>query len=74
MHATLLRIGTDIDNVERVTTEDEGCIAAQYQEFVEVFSKENAATLPAHRQIDQVINLKPDYKLPDGRINNLIKF
>jgi len=34
-----MRIGTDIDYVEMVTTDDGGHIPAQYQEFVEVFSK-----------------------------------
>jgi hypothetical protein len=69
-----MRIGTDIDNVEMVTTDDGGRIPAQYQEFVEVFSKKKAETLPPHRQIDHAIDLEPDYKLPYGRIYNLSEF
>jgi hypothetical protein len=74
MQTRLMRIGTDIDNVEMLTTDDGGCIPAQYQEFVEVISKNKAETLPPHRQIDHVINLEPDYKLPYGRIYNLSEF
>jgi len=69
-----MRIGIDIDNVEMVTTDDGGRIPAQYQEFVEVFSKKKAETLPPHRQIDHTIDLEPDYKLPYGRIYNLWDF
>jgi hypothetical protein len=69
-----MRIGTDIDNVEMVTTDDGGRIPAQYPEFVEVFSKKQAETLPPHRQIDHAIDLQPDYKLPYGRIYNLSEF
>ena len=74
MQTRLMRIGTDIDNVEMVTTDDGGRIPAQYQEFVEVFSKKKAETLPPHRQIDHAIDLEPDYKLPYGRIYNLSEF
>ena len=71
MQTRLMRIRIDIDNVEMVTTDDGGRIPAQYQEFVEVFSKKKAETLPPHRQIDHTIDLEPDYKLPYGRIYNL---
>jgi hypothetical protein len=74
MNTRLMRIGTDIDHVEMVMTSDEGRIPAQYQEFVEVFCKENAETLPPHRQIDHAIDLEPDYKLPYGLIYNLREF
>jgi len=63
-----------MDNVEIVTTDDGGLIAAQYQAFVKVISKIKAETLPPHRQIDHVINLGPDYKLRYGRIHNLSQF
>jgi hypothetical protein len=71
MQTRLMRIGSDIDNVEMVTTDDGGRIPAQYQEFVEVFSKEKAETLPPYRQIDHGIDQEPDYKLPSGRIYNV---
>jgi hypothetical protein len=69
-----MRTGIDKDNVERVTTDDGGRIPAQCQEFVEVFSKKVAETLPTHRQIDHAIDLEPDYKLPYRRISYLSEF
>jgi len=57
-----------------VTTDDGGCIAAQYQEFVNVFSKKKSKRFPPHRPIDHVINLQPDYNLPYGEINNISEF
>jgi hypothetical protein len=74
MQTRLMRIGTDIDNVEMVTIDDGDRIPAQYQEFVEVFNKKTAETLPPHRPIDHVIDLEPDYKLPYRRIYNLSEF
>jgi len=70
----LVRIGSDIDNVEMVTPDDGGRIPEQYQEFMEVFSKKQAETLPLHRQIDHAIDLEPDYKLPYWRFYNLSEF
>jgi len=63
MQTGLIRIGIDTTNVEMVTTDDGGHIPAQYQEFVQVFSKEKAETLPQHRLIDHAINLERDQKL-----------
>jgi hypothetical protein len=71
MQTRLMRIGTDIDNVEMVTTDDGGRISAQYQEFLKVFSKKMAETLSLHRQMDHAIDWEPDYKLPSGLIYNL---
>ena len=48
-----------------VLTDDGGHIPAKYQEFVEVFSKAKAETLPPHRSIDHAID--PRHKLPYGR-------
>jgi len=48
MQRRLMRIGIDIDNVQMVTTDDGGRILVQYQEFVEVFSKKKAETLPPY--------------------------
>ena len=69
-----MRIGTDIDNVEMVTTDDGGRIPTKYHEFLEVFSKEKAETLPPHRPIDHAIDLESDYKPPKGWITNLSEF
>jgi len=66
-----MRIGTDIDNVEMVTSDDWGRIPAQCQESVAVFSNEKAETFPPHRQIHHTIDLEPDDKLSYRRINNL---
>jgi len=69
-----MRIGTEIDNVETVLTDDGDCIPAQYQEFVEVFSKARAETLLPQREMDHAIDLEPDYQLPSGWIVNLSEF
>jgi hypothetical protein len=57
-----------------VPTDDGGHIPATYGEFVEVFSKEQAETLPPHRSTDHAIDLEPGYNLPYGRIYNLSEF
>jgi hypothetical protein len=54
-----------------VPTDDGGHIPAKYREFVEVFSKAKAETLPPHRPIDHAIDLEPGHKLPYGPIYNL---
>ena len=57
--------------IGRVSTDDGGYIPAKYSEFVEVFSKTKADTLPPHRSIDHAIDLEPSCKIPYGRIYNL---
>jgi hypothetical protein len=57
-----------------VPTDNGGHIPATYGEFVEVFSKEKAETLPPHRSTDRTIDLEPIYNLPYGRIWNLSEF
>jgi hypothetical protein len=74
MHTRVMRIARDTDYVEMVTTHHGGCIRAQYQELVEVFSKETAETLPPHIPPGHTIDLHPNYKLPPGQINNLSEF
>ena len=74
MQTWLMRMGTDIDHVEMVITDDGGRIPAQYQEFVVVFSMEKAETVPPQRQIDHAIDLKPDYKLTYNWTYNLSEF
>jgi hypothetical protein len=69
-----MRIETDIDNMEMVTTDDGGRILAQYQEFVEIFSKETAETHTPYRLMDYTINLEPDNKLPYRVLYNLSEF
>jgi len=60
--------------MEMVITDDGGHIPAQYQELVEVISREKAETLPPRRPIDPAIDLEPNYKPPYGRIYNLSEF
>jgi hypothetical protein len=57
-----------------VPTDDGGHILAIYRDFVEVFSKAKAETLPPHRSTDYAIDLEPGYNLPYGRIYNLLEF
>jgi hypothetical protein len=69
-----MKIGIETENALMVMPDDQGRIPAQYQDFVEVFSKVKAETLPSHRPTDHAINLEPGYKLPTGRIFNLSDF
>jgi len=55
-------------------TDDRGHSPAQYHDFMEVFRKVKAETLPPHRPLDHAIDLEPGYKLPYGRIYNLSEF
>jgi len=57
-----------------VPTDDGGHIPATYGEFVEVFSKYRAETLPPHRSTDHAIDFKPGYNLPYRRIYNQLGF
>jgi hypothetical protein len=69
-----MKIETDIDNMEMVTTDDGGRIPAQYKQFVDVFSETKAKTAPLHRPIDHAIDLESDHKLPYWRNYNLAEF
>jgi len=69
-----MKIGIVTHNVEMVTTDDGGHIPAQYQEFLEVFSKEKAETLQPHSTIDHTIKLEPQDTLPYTRIYNVSEF
>jgi hypothetical protein len=57
-----------------VPTDDGGHIPAIYRDFLDVFSKTKAETLPPHRSTDHAIDLEPSYNLPYGRIYNLSEF
>jgi len=57
-----------------VPTDDGGHIPATYREFVEVFSKDKAETLPPHWSTDHAIDMEPGYISPSGQINNLSEF
>jgi hypothetical protein len=55
-------------------TDDGGHTPATYGEFVEVFSKDKAETLPPHQSTDHATDLEPGYNLPYGRIYKLSEF
>jgi hypothetical protein len=74
MQTRLLNIGTDIDRVEMVTTDDRGNIPVQYKDCVEVLSKIMAETIPPHRPADPTTDLEPSYTTSYGRIYNLSEF
>ena len=74
MQTKLMKIQPDIDKVEIVSTDDGGCIAAQYQDFGQVISKVQARTIPLHKITDHVIDLGPVYIPPYKRIYNLSQF
>jgi hypothetical protein len=57
-----------------VPTDEGGHIPAIYGEFVEVFSKDMAETLPPYRSTNHAIYLEPSYNLSYGRIYNLSEF
>ena len=57
-----------------VPTDDGGHIPAIYGDFVDVFRKTKAETLPPHRSTDDAIDLEPGYNLPYERIYNLSEF
>jgi hypothetical protein len=57
-----------------VPTDNGGHLPAIYGDFVEVFIKTQAETLPPHRSTNHAINLEPGYNLPDGGIYNLSEF
>ena len=57
-----------------VPTDDGGHILAIYRDFIEVFSKPQAETLPQHQSADYAIDLEPGNNLPYGRIYNLSEF
>jgi hypothetical protein len=65
------RAGT---TTKMVPTDDAGHILATYGEFMEVFSNENAETLPPHRSTDLAIDLEPCYNMSYWRIYNLSEF
>jgi len=51
-----------------------GHILAIYGDYVEVFSKAKAETLPPHQSTDPAIELESGYNWPYGRIYNLSEF
>jgi len=57
-----------------VPTDDGRHIPATFREFMEVFIKAKAATLPPPRITDHAIDLASSYNVPYGRIYNLSEF
>jgi hypothetical protein len=71
MQTRLKKIRTGIENTEMVTTDDGDRIAAQYQDFVDVFIKLEAETILPHMPTDHAIYREPGNKLPYTRIYHL---
>jgi len=57
-----------------VPSDDGGHIPAIYGDFVQVFTKTKAETLPPPRSNDHALDLEPGYNLPYGQIYNLLEF
>jgi hypothetical protein len=55
----------------KVQADDGSWIPSTYRDFLDIFSKKKAETLPPHRPTDHAIDLEPDTKLPYGRIYSL---
>jgi hypothetical protein len=55
----------------KVQADDGSWIPSTYRDFLDIFSKKKAETLPPHRSTDRAINLEPGTKLPYGRIYSL---
>jgi hypothetical protein len=55
----------------KVQADDGSWIPSTYRDFLDIFSKKKAETLPPHRPTDHAIDLEPGTKLPYGRIYSL---
>jgi hypothetical protein len=55
----------------QVQADDGSWIPSIYREFLDIFSKKEAETLPPHRSTDHAIDLETGTKLPYGRIYSL---
>jgi hypothetical protein len=55
----------------KVQADDGSWIPSTYRDFLDIFSKKKAETLPPHRPTDHAIDLEPGTKLPYRRIYSL---
>jgi hypothetical protein len=55
----------------QVQADDGSWIPSTYREFLDIFSKKKAETLPPHRSTDHAIDLETGTKLPYGRMYSL---
>jgi hypothetical protein len=55
----------------KVQADDGSWISSTYRDFLDIFRKKKAETLPPHRPTDHAIDLEPDTKLPYRRIYSL---
>jgi hypothetical protein len=55
----------------QVQADDGSWIPSTHREFIDIFSKKKAETLPPHRSTDHAIDLETGTKLPYGRIYSL---
>jgi len=66
-----IEIGSQMDNLRMVRTNDAGCISARNHHLEGVIRKVLGATLPLPSPSDQKIDVQPSFKIPYGRIYNL---
>ena len=59
------------ENTKTAAENIEECLPREYRDFADVFSEEEAKTLPPHRTYDHGIELEPDSKAPWGPLYNM---
>jgi hypothetical protein len=64
-------VTSSVASTSKVQTDDGSWIPSTYRDFLDIFSKKKAETLPPHRPTDHAIDLEPGTKLPYGRIYSL---
>jgi hypothetical protein len=64
-------VTSSVASTSKVQADDGSWIPSTYRDFLDIFSKKKAETLPPHRPTDHAIDLEPGTKLPYGRIYSL---
>jgi hypothetical protein len=64
-------VTSSVVSTSKVQADDGSWIPSTYRDFLDIFSKKKAETLPPHRPTDHAIDLEPGTKLPYGRIYSL---
>jgi hypothetical protein len=64
-------VTSSVASTSKIQADDSSWIPSTYRDFLDIFSKKKAETLPPHRPTDHAIDLEPGTKLPYGRIYSL---
>jgi hypothetical protein len=64
-------VTSSVVSTSKVQADDGSWIPSTYRDFLDIFSKKKAETLPPHRPTEHAIDLEPGTKLPYGRIYSL---